>query len=215
MELHQGTQGETVGEGMATIALTGLPTTDFVPDSGLPPAILSLLYFPGGRASGTKLPDILGQIQRAVAPQIELAIATFAENDPDGMQQQVACGIEDRPAIVVARHQPGEGSPGSVDPGQWLAYAVLGDQPIWDDPARLTEMVTNLVRVFAASTPREMEAALVNRRCRMWVWQAAARSGASLDYFTDVQLSFGVGAFHLSLSFDEDGWSHDNLSHAE
>jgi hypothetical protein len=197
---------------MATIASSAFSTSDLVPESGLAPAILSLLYFPGDRASATPLPDLLPGIQRATAAQIDLAITTFAPDAPDARQQQAAWGIVHRPAMVVARHQPGEAPRKSVARGELLAYALLEDQAIWDQSARLTEVVTNLVRVFSASTPREMEAALVNRRFRMWVWKAAARSGAALAYFSDVQISFGVGNTHLSLAFDEDSWSMDTPS---
>lgn len=192
---------------MATVIPLEPSTTDVIPDSGLPPAILRLLYFPSSRASAATFPELLQDIRRETTAQVELAITTIAEDDPGGIQRQAAFRIERRPAIMVARLWPGEASREPVERGDLLAFGILEEQAIWQDPPRLIAAVANLVRVFASSTPREMEAALRNRRFRMLVWQASARSGEALAYFTDLQLSLGVRGIELSLAFDADGWS--------
>jgi hypothetical protein len=94
-------------------------------------------------------------------------------------------------------------------PSAVSGLSVLEDQELWSHPAQVTEVVANLVHVVAASTPREMQAALILRQFRMWVWKAAARSGEALAYFTDVQLRFAVGNTRLAVTFDHEGWSQD------
>jgi len=152
---------------MATVTPLELSTMEVIPDSGLPPAILRLLYFPSSRASAATFPELIEGIRRETTAQVGLAIATITEDDPGGLQRQAAFGIERRPAIMIARLWPGEASREPVERGDLLAFGILEEQAIWQDQPRLIAAVANLVRVLASSTPREMEAALRNRRFRM------------------------------------------------